>query len=138
MFTSKELSYILVGYLKTKGGMTAVWKFGVLVNNYTNQIVASAPLFDYGNSLFIFAWKDDWASDENLETYISTLQPCVYDDSLESVKAVLAPRHREKLHQLLEYRFKRYSRYNLPQKRLGMVERQIQKRAGILHSGGKC
>lgn len=33
--------------------------FGVLVDNSTNKIVAPAPMFDHGNSLFNFAWRDD-------------------------------------------------------------------------------
>ena len=33
--------------------------FGFLVDNKTNQIVAPAPLFDHGNSLFNYAGSDD-------------------------------------------------------------------------------
>jgi hypothetical protein len=33
--------------------------FGVLVDNKTNKIVAPAPLFDHGNSLFNYAAGDD-------------------------------------------------------------------------------
>ena len=38
----------------------------------------------------------------------------------------------EKLRHLLTFRFKKHSRYNLPSERLNMMEKQIQKRAGIL------
>lgn len=166
LFTSKELSYIPVGYLKTKGGIKAVREyyeslgdnfvkalndmivfdaiicntdrhfgnFGVLVDNVTNQIVIPAPLFDHGNSLFNFAWGDDWDNDENLENYISSLNPCVYDDFMETAKSVLTNEHREKLHKLLNFKFERHARYNLPPKRLKMIERQIQKRARMLLS----
>jgi len=166
LFTSKELSYIPVGYLKTKGGIKAVREyyeslgdnfvkalndmivfdaiicntdrhfgnFGVLVDNVTNQIVIPAPLFDHGNSLFNFAWGDDWDNDENLENYISSLNPCVYDDFMETAKSVLTNEHREKLHKLLNFKFERHARYNLPPKRLKMIERQIQKRARMLIS----
>ncbi len=102
--------------------------FGVLIDNETNKIVAPAPLFDHGNSLFNFAWADDWDSDENLERYIATLQPCAYDDFMESAKKVLSAEHRKALHHLLEFRFKKHARYNLPGNRLKMIERQIQKR----------
>lgn len=166
LFTSKDYSYIPIGYLVAKGGIEAVknyysklgeafvssledmivldalicntdrhfGNFGVLVNNKTNEIVSPAPLFDHGNSLFNFAWRNDWDNDENLEAYISTLQPCVYDDFLETAKKVLKPRHREKLHHLLEFKFKKHSRYNLEPKRLKLIEKQIQKRARILLS----
>ena len=36
---------------------------------------------------------------------------------------------REKVRRLLEFRFKRHSRYNLPSERLKMIEKQVQKRA---------
>jgi len=164
LFTSKEFSYIPVGYLKTKGGMKAVREyyeslgddfvkalndmiifdaiicntdrhfgnFGVLVDNITNQIVTPAPLFDHGNSLFNFAWADDWDNDENLESYISSLNPCVYDDFIGTAKSVLTDEHKEKLRKLFNFKFIKHPRYNLPSKRLKMIERQIQKRARML------
>lgn len=108
--------------------------FGVLVNNATNTIVGPAPLFDHGNSLFNYAWADDWNSEENLDAYVSTLQPCVYDDFIGSAKEVLTMEHKEKLRKILNFRFKRHSRYNLPPARLKLIEKQIQKRARILLS----
>lgn len=167
LFTSKELSYVPIGHLKTRGGMKAVREyyetlgpefvsalndmivfdalicnvdrhfgnFGLLVDNETNKIVAPAPLFDHGNSLFNFAWADDWDSEENLEAYIDTLQPSVYDDFLGSAKPVLSSEHRTKLHRLLEFRFEKHTRYNLPAERLKMIELQIQKRARVLLAG---
>lgn len=106
--------------------------FGVLVDNETNEISAPAPLFDHGNSLFNFAWADDWDNDKNLESYANTLQPSVYDDFMETAKSVLTAEHLAALHKLLEFRFKKHSRYNLPGKRLKMIEKQIQKRASEL------
>lgn len=167
LFTSKEQSFIPVGYFKTKGGMKAVREyykglgaeyvkalddmivfdalicnvdrhfgnFGLMVNNESNQVVAPAPLFDHGNSLFNFAMGEDWESDENLEVYIESLQPSVYDDFLGSAKEVLSSEHRTKLHRLLEFQFRKHSRYNLPAKRLKMIERQIRKRAKMLLVG---
>lgn len=164
LFTSKEQSFIPIGYLKTKGGMKAVREyyrnlgeeyvkalddmivfdaiicnvdrhfgnFGLMVDNQTNEIVAPAPLFDHGNSLFNFAMGDDWDSDENLEVYIESLQPSVYDDFLLSAKEVLSGERRTKLHKLLEFHFQKHPRYNLPGKRLKMIERQIRKRAKML------
>ena len=106
--------------------------FGVMVDNRTNTVVSPAPLFDHGNSLFNFAGMDAWTSDAALEEYIETLTPSVYDDFLGTASAVLTPELREKLRHLLTFRFKKHSRYNLPEKRLRMIEKQVQKRARIL------
>ena len=106
--------------------------FGVMVDNRTNTVVSPAPLFDHGNSLFNFAGMDAWSSDAALEEYIETLAPSVYDDFLGTASAVLTPELREKLRHLLTFRFKKHSRYNLPEKRLRMIEKQVQKRARVL------
>lgn len=103
--------------------------FGFLVDNRTNEIVAPAPLFDHGNSLFNFAGKDDLASDAALTAYAQTLMPCLYDDFIGTAKAVLTAEHREGLRHLLNFRFKRHSHYNLPEERLDLLEKQVQKRA---------
>lgn len=106
--------------------------FGVMVNNRTNTVVSPAPLFDHGNSLFNFAGMDAWTSDAALEEYIETLAPSVYNDFLGTAKSVLTPELREKLRHLLTFRFKKHPRYNLPAKRLRMIEKQVQKRARVL------
>ena len=106
--------------------------FGVMVDNRTNTVVSSAPLFDHGNSLFNFAGMDAWTNDAALEEYIETLAPSVYDDFLGTAKSVLTPELREKLRHLLTFRFKKHPRYNLPAKRLRMIEKQVQKRVRVL------
>ena len=106
--------------------------FGVMVDNRTNAVVSPAPLFDHGNSLFNFAGMDAWSNDAALEEYIETLAPSVYDDFLGTAKNVLTPELREKLRHLLTFRFKKHPRYNLPAKRLRMIEKQVQKRARVL------
>ena len=105
--------------------------FGFLVGNETNQIVAPAPLFDHGNSLFNLAGRTAWENDSTLDEYVSTLMPCMYDDFIEEAKAVLTPERKEKLRHLLNFRFARHSRYNLTRKRLSMSEKQVQKRAQV-------
>lgn len=106
--------------------------FGFLVNSRTNTIEAPAPLFDHGNSLFNFAGKDDLESEAALDAYAATLEPCVYDDFIGTAKAVLTEKHREGLRHLLTFRFKKHPRYNLPEKRLRLIEKEIQKRARAL------
>ena len=106
--------------------------FGLLVDCHTNKIAAPAPLFDHGNSLFNLAGYAAWENDAALDKYAATLRPSVYDDFIEEAKAVLDVPHKEKLRHLLEFRFRRHSRYNLPAKRLTMIEKQVRKRAAML------
>jgi len=106
--------------------------FGFLIDNHTNTIAAPAPLFDHGNSLFNLAGRAAWESDDALAEYVSTLVPCVYDDFVEEARKVLNPARKEKLRHLLAFRFERHTRYNLPNARLAMIEKQIQTRARML------
>lgn len=106
--------------------------FGFLIDSRSNQIIAPAPLFDHGNSLFNFAGTDCWEREEELEEYVQTLMPCVYDDFIGTAKQVLDAPMKQKLRRLLDFRFKKHTRYNLPEKRLRMIEGQIQKRARMI------
>lgn len=106
--------------------------FGFIIDNKTNKIVAPAPLFDHGNALLNFAGRDDLENDEALNAYADTLLPCVYDDFIGTAKTVLTQKHREGLRKLLGFKFKKNSRYNLPDKRLKLLEKVIQERAKLL------
>ena len=107
--------------------------FGVLVDNKTNKIAAPAPLFDHGNSLFSLGGTDIWDDPKAFEEYAATLLPLAYDDFFAEAKSVLKPRHRAMLHKLLDFRFdRRATRYNLPPKRLKMIEKEVQRRARVL------
>ena len=106
--------------------------FGFMIDNKTNQIVAPAPLFDHGNALFNYAGQDALASKENLAEYASTLLPCVYDDFIGTAKTVLTMKHREGLRKLLDFKFDKHSKYNLPAKRLKLIEAQIRERARLI------
>ena len=106
--------------------------FGFIIDNKTNKIVAPAPLFDHGNALLNFAGRDDLENYEALKAYADTLLPCVYDDFIGTAKTVLTQKHREELRKLLGFKFKKNSRYNLPDKRLKMLEKMIQARAKLL------
>jgi hypothetical protein len=106
--------------------------FGLLVDSLSNQVIAPAPLFDHGNSLFNFAGEDFMKSEETLENYIRTLQPCVYDDFIATAASFMSDDNREQLRHLLTFKFKRHRRYNLPNHDLSLIERQVRKRAGLL------
>ena len=106
--------------------------FGFLVDSHTNQIIAPAPLFDHGNSLLNFAGKDEIQDKESILKYAKTQLPCVYDDYVAEAKAVLTHEQRNSLRKLLNFRFKRHSRYNLDPKRLKLLEYVVQQRAAEL------
>lgn len=106
--------------------------FGFLVDNYTNKIACPAPLFDHGNALFNYAGRDDLESDEAMTAYADTLVPCVYDDFVATAGQVLTIAHKEGLRRLLNFKFKKHSRYNLSDERLRLISHQVQKRAKAL------
>jgi hypothetical protein len=105
--------------------------FGFLVDSHSNQIIAPAPLFDHGNSLLNFAGAQALSSEEALVKYAGTLLPCVYDSFIDEAKNVMTHEHRMRLRSLLEFRFGRHTKYNLPKERITMLEEvvhsQIQK-----------
>ena len=106
--------------------------FGFMVNNKTNKITASAPLFDHGNALFNYAGRDDLETFAALEAYAATLMPCTYDDFTGTAKKALTLELREGLRHLLDFKFKKHPRYNLPDKRLKLLEQFVQKQARVL------
>lgn len=106
--------------------------FGFMVNNKTNKITASAPLFDHGNALFNYAGRDDLETFAALEAYAATLMPCTYDDFTGTAKKALTPELREGVRHLLGFKFKKHPRYNLPDKRLKLLEQFVQKQARVL------
>lgn len=106
--------------------------FGFMVDNKTNKITAPAPLFDHGNALFNYAGRDDLENFAALEAYAATLMPCTYDDFTGTAKKALTPELREGLRHLLDFKFKKHPRYNLPDKRLKLLEQFVQKQVRVL------
>jgi len=104
----------------------------LLIDNKTNKIAAPAPLFDHGNALFNFAGRDNLQTEEALAKYAATLLPCTYDDFIGTAQKILTSEHRKGLRRLLNFRFKRHARYNLPAERLNLLEKQVQARAAQL------
>ena len=161
MFTSKDVSFIPVGRLVTKGGMTAVrtdcetlgepfvdalnemivfdavicntdrhfGNFGFLVDSHANRIIAPAPLFDHGNSLFSLAPLDAFENLSAMRKYVRTLLPRVYDDFIGEARSVITHTQRNALRKLLDFKFKRNPRYNWEARRLAMVEKMVSERA---------
>lgn len=106
--------------------------FGFLVDSHTNRILAPAPLFDHGNSLFNFAGADALKSRESFLKYAKVQMPCVYDDYVAEAKAGLTHEWRGAIRKLLNFRIPRHSRYNLSKERLRLIEYAVSQRAAEL------
>ncbi len=106
--------------------------FGVLVDSKTNQVVAPAPLFDHGNSLFNLAGEENWADEKLLKEYADTLLPCVYEDYIEEAKAILDSRLKDKLRKMLTYTLSKSGSYNYSSGRLKMISEMIQNRVHVI------
>ncbi len=157
LFTSIDISYVpihrflhrctltkTVEYLKSLGGdfydefadmmiFDAVicntdrhfGNFG-LVENATNEPIALAPIFDNGLSLFNYAMEDDL---RNIDKYAQTRMPAFEGVSFETIiNEFLSDRQREELRKLINFKFKKHPKYNLPDDRLKIIETFIQKR----------
>ena len=100
--------------------------FGLLVDNATNKPIAFAPIFDNGLSLFNYAMEDDL---REIEKYAQTRMPAYDGVTYETiVNEFFSDRQREKLRKLINFKFKKHSRYNLSDERLKTIESFIQRR----------
>ena len=100
--------------------------FGILRNNHTGVIISPAPIFDNGLSLFNYAIDDDF---DNLSNYAKTRGPAYGNLTFEGIcSEVMGKKQLQQLRRLICFKFKRHSRYNLSEKRLGAIEGFIQSR----------
>jgi hypothetical protein len=51
----------------------------------------------------------------------------VYDDFAETAKKYMTNEHKKNLRAALNFSFKKHPRYNLPEKRLKLIEQQVRK-----------
>ena len=87
--------------------------------------------FDNGLSLLTYAMDDDL---QDWETYAKTRVPATYSDFIELAQQLMGHSQKEKLRQIINFKFKRHSRYNWSNERLGVVEKLLQKRVQfVLH-----
>ncbi|MCB1192070.1 MAG: XRE family transcriptional regulator [Leptospiraceae bacterium] len=157
LFTSKEIAYLPIGrlvkktenkgvvrYLKNLGDEyyqayadmvvfdaiicntdRHLGNYGLLIDVKTNKQIKFAPIFDNGLSLLCYAMDDDLA---NLDKYIKTLRPALANDFIQSACEVMGEAQKDKLRKLLSFRFKKNPRYNLPNKRLKILEGLVRSR----------
>ena len=162
LFTSIDQAFMPVGNLVTKGGMAAVsayyerlgpefvralhaglrrgdlqcgpalWKLRFFDRQQDQPDFRSGPAVR-PRQLSVQLYRDQLlGGSRGLDAYIDTLVPSVYDDFIGTAKAVMGPEHRKMLRNLLTFQFRRHPAYNLPAKRLKLIEKQIQKRARLL------
>ncbi len=157
LFTDKTYAYIPAGRLVREGGWPAVMayyqqlgdtyyeslidmlifdavicnedrhfgNFGLMIENASNRIVGTAPIFDNGLSLFNYAMDDDLQA---MTTYSKTRLMATSQDFIVFAKEVITPAQKHKLHKLINFKFKKHTRYNLPAYRLNIIEAFIQQR----------
>ena len=100
--------------------------FGILRDNHSGAVIAPAPLFDHGLSLFNFAMNDDIA---NLDEYAATRFPAYANVTYESIcSEVMGRTQAQQLRRLIGFQFKRHPSINWPEERLVAIEKHLQKR----------
>ena len=99
--------------------------FGVLRDNHTGKIIAPAPIFDHGRSLFNEVGVRDIP---DLEYYAKT-RANPYNISYEDVCAeVMGAKQKEQLRRMIGFKFKRHPSLNLPEEHLCAIERVLEAR----------
>ena len=100
--------------------------FGILRDNHSGAIIAPAPLYDHGLSLFNYAMKDDIAK---LDEYAVTRLPAYGNVTFEDIcSEVMGKTQAQQLRKLIGFRFKRHPSINWPEERRVAIERHTQKR----------
>lgn len=103
--------------------------FGILRDNHTGKIIAPAPIFDNGLSLFCYAGKEDYL---HLEEYAKT-RSNPYNVTYEEVCAeVMGSKQKEQLRRMIGFRFKRHPSLNLPEEHLEAIEKHLETRVRTL------
>jgi hypothetical protein len=96
--------------------------FGFLVDNQTNIIVKTAPIFDNGLSLFQDALDDDL---EDVEKYANTKIMKNAGGFLSFAQKIIINTTQHKVAKLINFRFTKDKNYNLSAKRLKIIEKFI-------------
>jgi len=155
LFTSKEFAYLPIGRVVTKGGWSAVFEyyktlgyydtlvdmlifdavicnedrhfgnFGLKVENRSNKIVGTAPIFDNGLSLFYDAMDDDL---DRIDDFAKTKAMKNAGDFMSFARSVITSKEKKRVRKLIGFKFEKSARYNLSAKRLKTIEAFIQRR----------
>lgn len=101
--------------------------FGMIVDNNTGKYLRPAPIFDNGFSLLYGASTFDLKK-ENIDNYFKSLS-CKFMELDAQAKLFVRERHIVNLRKLLEFKFKKHSRYNIEDKTLNIMSNFVQQRA---------
>ena len=100
--------------------------FGFLVDNRTQEIVDMAPLFDHNLSLLPYAEQDQF---KDIDSYLEQKGPRLADSWVQSAARCLTPKTRNNLIDLLDFKFEKHPKHNLPDWRLDQLSKLVRKMA---------
>lgn len=103
--------------------------FGLLVDSHTNKPISLAPIFDNGLGLFPYATDEDL---KHLTSYAKTRDSAFGISFDEIAKEYITERQRAQLRKVLDFSFTLDKNYNLPKKRVKLLEEFIKLRASEL------
>lgn len=103
--------------------------FGLLVDSHTNKPISLAPIFDNGLGLLPYAMNNDL---KKLPEYAKTRDSAFGVSFDEIAKEYITDRQRTQLRKMLYFKFTPDKNYNLPAKRVKVLEKFVRQRAGEL------
>ena len=89
------------------------------------DIIAPAPIFDNGLSLFCYAGKEDYANRGEYAKIRSNPYSVFYE---EVCAEVMGAKQKEQLRRMIGFRFKRHESLNLPEEHLQTIEKHLEER----------
>lgn len=95
--------------------------FGFLINNRTQKVEGMAPLFDHNISLLPYAMKEDFIDSR----YVGLKGPRIGESWAKDAYICMDSKMRKILINLLDFKFEKHKKFNLPDWRLEALERMI-------------
>lgn len=115
--------------------------FGYLIDNDSNTIIGTAPIFDNGYGLFsqaVYSAEPKFDEFADLRKFLRRVHPSLYLNWLK-IPGGLTEKRINQLKALRGFRFTQHPNYNLPTKRLRLIEDFLQKRVlQIIEFGEKA
>ena len=112
--------------------MRHLGNFGFIQDNDTMEIVGLSPIFDNGMALFGDVPNRELSNPGYESVYFFLSNRKYHRAEPEEIKALLTDRQRKLAKEMIKFKFKRHSDYNLKEERLKMLESIIQNRAKFL------
>lgn len=104
--------------------------YGFIVDNHTQKVIGMAPVFDHNRSLLYGCKTIDGAAE-----YLKQQVPRIGMDFNTAAHSLLTPQIRQDLLNLKGFRFRRDGEFDLPEKRLEMLEHVIDRQIDHILSG---